>query len=337
MKYSRVARFVAEQPWAILESKLTEIEAVLEFHMSGQKFSAEDLAARFGEPSKPEAAKRGAVAVIPLRGVISHRMGGMTEMSGGMSTEQFSAMFRQAMADESISAILIDTDTPGGTIAGVTELAAEIYAARSKKPVVAHVNALAASAGYWAISGASEIVSTPSGEVGSIGVITSHIDTSKAEETEGVTRTVIAAGRYKAEGHGPLSDETKAAVKARVDEAYGVMVKDIARGRGVKASDVSGGFGEGRVVSAKQALSLGMIDRIETMDATLSRLTGARSRSGLRADVDALVLEAQSRGWSLEPELIADPAALAGFLAQDDAMRAEEAKEVDRRRRLERF
>lgn len=323
MKYSRIARYVAETPWAILESKLAEIEAVLEFHMAGGKYSPEDLQARFGEQSRPEAGKRGAVAVVPLRGVISHRMGGMIEMSGGMSVEQFTAMFRQAMADEAISAILIDVETPGGTITGVTELAAEIYAARGKKPVVAHVNALAASAGYWAISGASEIVSTPSGEVGSIGVITSHIDTTKADEADGLTRTVISAGRYKAEGHGPLSDETKAAVQARVDEAYAVMVKDIAKGRGVKPSEVSGGYGEGRVVSAKQALSLGMIDRIATMDQVLSGLMGKRSAAGLRAE-ESLTPEIEALSEMLDSE---SPKLLA-ICAQAEA---------DRRRRLERF
>jgi len=284
MKYSHVARFVTETPWAILRSKLDEIEAILEFHMDGGKFTAEELQARLGEPKRPTPMAQGAVAVIPLQGVISHRMGGMTEMSGGMSTEHFAQMFRQAMADPSVSAVVIDVDSPGGTIAGVTELAHEIFAARGSKRILAHVNALAASAAYWIASAADEVVSTPSGEIGAIGVITAHLDVSKAEEKEGVTRTVFSAGKYKAEGHGPLSDDAKAAIQARVDEAYAVMVKDIAKARGVNASDVKGGFGEGRVVSAKEALKLGMIDRIATLEDTIGRLTGRKVAGGLRAE-----------------------------------------------------
>ena len=259
--------------------------------MSGGAFSAEELKARIGDPTSPGAGRRGVVAVLPLRGVIAHRMGGMTEMSGGMSTEKFAAMFREALKDDSIGAIVIDVDSPGGTIAGVTELAAEIYAARGIKPIVAEANALMASAAMWIAASAEQIVATPSAMIGAIGVITSHLDTSKAEEQEGVTRTVISAGKFKSEGYGPLTEEAKAAVQARVDEAYGVMVKDIARGRGVKASDVRDGFGEGRVVSASQAKALGMIDKIATIETTVTRLLGAKSpRAALSADWDATEL-----------------------------------------------
>ncbi len=150
------------------------------------------------------------------------------------------------------------------------------------------MNALAASAAYWLAASCDEIVSTPSGQVGSIGIITAHLDTSKADDAEGVTKTVISAGKYKAEGNGPLTEDARAAIQARVDEAYGVMVSDIARGRGVKAAEVQNGFGEGRVVSAQQAKDLGMIDRIATMDETVSRLVGRKvGVGGMRAEAEA--------------------------------------------------
>lgn len=327
MKYSHIARFVAETPWAIMRSKLDEIEAVLQFHIEGGKFTAEELRARLGDPQQPTPAKRGAVAVIPLQGVISHRMGGMTEMSGGMSTERFAAMFRDVLADDSISAIVIDVNSPGGTIAGVTELAAEIFTARGRKPIIAHVNALAASAAYWIASAADRIEVTPSGEVGAIGVITSHLDTSKAEAQEGVTRTVISAGKFKAEGYGPMTDEAKAAVQARVDDAYAVMTKDIARGRNVKASAVRDGFGEGRVVSAAEALKLGMVDRIATMDETIGRLVGRKSAGGMRAE---FVTEPLVAGVAV-PGL---PEELAEAIAQAEATVTADLNNAMRARRL---
>lgn len=333
MKYARVASYFYESLWAILESKYQEIEAILQWHMEGSKFTTEELRARFGEPAQsPESLKRGAVAVIPLRGVIAHRMGGMAEMSGAMSTERFSAMFRQALNDDAVSAIVVDVDSPGGTITGCTELANEIYSARGRKPIVAHVNALCASAAYWIASAADRIEATPSGLVGSIGIVTPEfVDTSEADEKAGIKRTVISAGKYKAEGYVPLTDEAKAAIKARVDEAYAVMTADIARGRGVKPAAVREGFGEGRVISAKEGLKLGMIDRISTFDETITRLTGrgARAGAGMRAEDEAVHLEAAESLDGLSAEMLAD--------ATEQQRRADADIEADRRRRLERF
>lgn len=294
MSYARIAKAVTETPWAITRDKLDEIEAVLNFHIQGNKFSPEELRARFGEPDPPSAGKRGAVAVIPLQGVISHRMGGMTEMSGGMSTERFGKMFDDAMGDDSVSAIVADIDSPGGTITGVTELHAKIMAARGQKKLVAHVNALGASAAFWIASAFDEIWCTPSGSVGSIGIITAeHVDRSKQDEQQGIVRTTLSAGKYKGEGSGPLSDETKAWIKDRLETAYGVMTADIGAGRGIKASEVKAGYGEGRVLFAKDALKAGMIDKIGTFDELVGKLTGRRQVTGLRAKSELVDLQAE--------------------------------------------
>lgn len=301
--YERIAKAVIETPWAITRDKLDEIEAVLLFHMQGNKFTREELRARFGEPEKPAPSKRGAIAVLPLQGVISHRMGGMSEMSGGMSTERFGKMFDEALNDESVSAIVADVDSPGGTITGVTELFEKIVSARGKKNLYAHVNGLGASAAYHILSAFDEVWASPSASVGSIGVIASHLDTSKADEKLGLTRTTIAAGKYKAEGWGPLSDETKAWMQERVDTAYGVMVKDIATGRNVDVKAVRDGFGEGRVLFAKDALKAGMIDKIGTFDELVGKLTGRRGvASSLRAEDVATELTAAEASDALSNE-----------------------------------
>ena len=180
------------------------------------------------------------------------------------------------------SALLCWTwDTPGGMVEGTTEFAAEVRRAREQKPVVAVANFVAASAGYWIAASATEVVAAPSAKVGSIGVFALHADRSKALEAEGVTRTVISAGKHKVEGNelGPLSDEARATAQARVDEAYGQFVADVATGRGVSVSAVRDGFGEGKIVSANDALKLGMVDRIATLDETIARLTGQGKQS----------------------------------------------------------
>lgn len=295
MKYEHIISYVASTLWAIEESKLAEILSILAFRASGQTFSAEEIAARIGGGSRGVASQGGGVAIVPIHGVIAHRIGGMDDASGGASTERIGAMLRAAHANPDVGSIVLDVNSPGGTVPGVQELAAEVFAMRGKgtKKIVAHVNSLAASAAYWIASQADEIVSTPSGSAGSIGVFTAHQDLSKALEKAGVDVTLISAGKFKVEGHpfAPLSDEGKAFLQARVDEAYGQFVKDVARGRGATAADVRIGYGEGRVLTAKDAKAAGLIDRVATFDETVSGLMG-RASSTMRATVDGPVLVA---------------------------------------------
>jgi signal peptide peptidase SppA len=240
-----------------------------------------------------------------LRGVIAHRMGGMDEMSGGMSAERFTSMIRSAAADPGISSIVIDVDSPGGTVAGVSEAADAVFQAREQKRIVAVANATMASAAYWIASQAHELVAVPSAldrSIGSIGVFTVHQDLSAHLEKEGVKVTLIKAGKHKAEANPfePLSEELKAEIQASVDAAYGAFVKAVARGRGVSVADVKGGYGEGRALSAADAKAAGLIDRIASMDDVIGKLAGRRSAAGMRAEGDELEMTAaELRAWNL--------------------------------------
>lgn len=290
MKYAHLISYVARTPWAMLDSKMAELLEVLAFRVAGGEFTAAEIQARVGDgQAPPQRATRGAIAVIPLRGVIAHRMGTMEESSGGMSAERFAAMVRQAAADPAVGSILLDVDSPGGTIPGVPEAADAVWEAREAKPVVALANATMASAAYWIASQAHEIVAIPSAldrSIGSIGVFTVHQDLSEHLAKEGVKMTIIKAGEHKAEGNPfePLTDELHAEIQAGVDTAYAAFVKAVARGRGVKASEVKSGFGQGRALSAVDAKAAGMIDRIDTMEGTLARLAGRKSASAMRAE-----------------------------------------------------
>jgi capsid assembly protease len=255
----------------------------------------------------------GNVAVINVHGPISHKANIFTAFFGGAAVTALQSMFRQAMADDSVKAVVFSFDTPGGTVSGIPEFAAEIRAARGQKPIIGVVDSMAASAGYWLAAATDQIVAMPSGLVGSIGVITLHVDSSQAIEKDGHKVTVISAGKYKAEGMptAPLSEEAQAAVQSRVNEAYAMFVDAVADGRGVKAADVRNGYGEGRIVSAKQGKSLSMIDRIGTLEDVVGGLVGKTTRVG-----------------GLRAELAASQGELAAQLVSADA---------DRRRRLERF
>jgi signal peptide peptidase SppA len=238
------------------------------------------------------------VAVLPLQGTLVPRADIMTEYSGGTSLEKFKNFLRAALEDPNVAGIVLDIDSPGGSVYGTEEAAEEVYEARGQKPIVAFANPMAASAAYWIGSQADEIVVTPSGEVGSIGVLALHEDWSRAYDASGVTPTFISAGKFKTEGNElePLGEEAKAALQSRVDDYYEAFVRAVARGRGMRASDVRSGFGEGRLVGAEEAVKLGMADREGTIDDAIAR--ASRPAASKRAEgASVAVMQKQVELW----------------------------------------
>ncbi len=280
MKYAHIVRWMSEAPWAITAEKLAVMLDALDFLSAGGEYSAEEIAAVAGRPRQSSRVK-GAVAVLPIYGVLSPRAGMLGESSGGTSVERLGAAFRELVDDPSVGAIVLDVDSPGGNVQGIDELSAEIFRARGTKPIIAVANHMAASAAYWLVTAADELVVTPSALVGSIGVYTIHEDRSAAYERQGVRQTIISAGKFKAEDADsePLSDEARAAVQERIDEFYNMFVSAVARNRGVSIDDVRNGFGEGRIVTAKRAKALGMVDKIGTLEDTINRLASRGSQS----------------------------------------------------------
>lgn len=285
--YSRILSAVYSTIWAIQPEKLQAILAFLELKAAGGAPSEDALTeiraanVEAARKSASLAGTAGSVAVLPLYGLISHRTNVMADISGpgGTSCQQFTKQFRQALNDPNCKAIVIDVDSPGGTVDGVAELAEEIYQARGKKQITAVSDCLMASAAYWIGSAATELVVSPSSMTGSIGVYTSHEDDSQCLEQYGVKVTLVSAGKYKTEGNPfePLGDEARAAMQQFVDGYYDLFVKAVAKGRGVKADDVRNGFGQGRIVGATQAVKLGMADRVGTLDDVLSGYGANRS------------------------------------------------------------
>jgi len=289
------------QVWALDATVMHRLTMIIERHAAGIRLDVAQIEAAVGPSVDAAQARRAGmssapgVAVLPLYGVVAHRAHMVANVSGpgGTSTEIFGRNLRAALADDQVGAILLDVDSPGGAVAGTPELVDLIYQSRGQgKPIVASANSLAASAAYWIGSAADEFVVTPSGTVGSIGVLAAHEDRSEAAAKEGRRITYVTAGKYKAEGnpHEPLTDEARAEVQRMVDHAYGVLVESIARNRGVSAQTVRESYGEGRVMEARRALAAGMVDRIESFDETLARLASPRRRSRIASARNAVRL-----------------------------------------------
>ena len=236
-------------------------------------------------PSKERSirGRDGRVVMIPMHGIMATRRLPGESTGPGVPTEAVGRLIDAAAADTTVKTIILQMDSPGGTVEGTVELADKVRAARDIKPVIAQVDSLAASAAYWVASQATEIVATPSGAVGSIGVVAQHKDVSAALEAEGIKVTVLSAGKYKAEGnpYGPMDEDALGYAQSQIDAAYADFVGYVAQGRGVDTKTVEQSYGQGRVLLAKQALAAGMIDRIGTTEETISRFV-ASSRPSIQ-------------------------------------------------------
>lgn len=280
-QYRRVTRFVSEQVWALRESTLDTIVDVLRMRAAGIELSKEEIQARVGALVQPAPQTRGSIAVLPLYGIIAPKMNMMIAYSGGTSLEAFMAKFRQYRDDSSISAIVVDVDSPGGSAFMLPETWKEIYESREAKPMTAVVNPTCGSAALFIASAFADLACTPSGEIGSLGCYCVHEDWSKANEMMGIKPTYVYAGDYKVELNPdePLADDTKAYLQSLVDACYEDFVRAVAKGRDKTPAYVRENFGQGRMLLAKDAKAVGLVDRIASLDEVLMKLVGRRGRS----------------------------------------------------------
>ena len=236
----------------------------------------------------------GNIGLVSIMGPIVSHAADLGPCEAGTSYDSIRAQLRAGLADDSIGSILLAIDSPGGSVFGCMELADEIRA--SAKPITAVASYCAASAAYWLGSAASEFYVSPSGQVGSIGVWMAHQDVSSALEKEGIVTTLISAGRYKVEGNpfSALDDEARANMQSSVDDFYTSFVKAVAKGRNVSVDTVRSGMGEGRMLSASDALKAGMVDGVATFDEVVAKMqrkgrTGGAARARAQVAISALI------------------------------------------------
>lgn len=288
MRYSHILAHMATTPWAVEQSFLRAAMAMVVSRATGEVVTTD---ARLSQRRTDQAAKSGgSIAVLPIHGVMAQRASEMEKACAGLvSTDELATAFRALVNDDDVSAIVLDWDSPGGSTYGTQEFADIVREARGTKPIVSQVNSLMASAAYWVGSAADEIVVTPGGRAGSIGVYSIHEDISKMLENEGVSTTIIKEGEHKiaANPFGPLTDEGRAQIEALVKESAYAFRGAVAENRRVTRKAVVDNFGDGKVFGAEELVKRGMADRVGTLSDTLQRLgvpskrktAGAQARS----------------------------------------------------------
>lgn len=216
----------------------------------------------------------GGVGIVSVVGSLVNRGAWIGTNSGLTSYEGIMAQLTEADEDPAIHTVLIDGDSPGGEATGMFAVAAKVRDMATRKPVIAVVNDMAASAMYGIISGATEIVVSPTSIVGSIGVVLTHLDRSGEMEKRGVAATLIYAGRHKVDGNpfGPLSEGVKADLQAEVAKFYDQFVSLVAQGRGAKLTEADARATEARTFLGQEAIDRGLADRMASFDAVLASL-----------------------------------------------------------------
>jgi ClpP class serine protease len=235
---------------------------------------------------------RGSSAIIPIRGVISPRPSFFEEIFGitlGANAQTIAADLGRAAGLASIERIILSIDSPGGNVVGISELATYIREISKTKKVVAYVEGRASSAAYWLASAASEILSAPTGIVGSIGTLVAFDDYSKMNESIGIEEITIVSNLSPNKALDPRTAEGRAETVRILDSLTEVFVSDVALGRGETRESVLEKFGQGLEFSASEAISRGMIDAVSTFEAIFSDNTPKPTKTrGGKMDAKAL-------------------------------------------------
>jgi len=225
---------------------------------------------------------RDGVAIVRASGTFISNAGWLEQLCGAISQQDLVAAISDASANKP-KAIVIDWNTPGGTVAATPEAAAQIGAIGNGVPVYSYVESgLLASAGYWmACCSSGGIFATESSMIGSIGCLTQTVSLSEMLKAAGINAHVFSSAPLKATGHAliPMSEAGASYMQATVDGIGNDFVATVKKNRpGVKADAF-----DGRVFGAKQAKQLGLIDGIVSNLSEVVAMAGGASATRSQA------------------------------------------------------
>lgn len=310
---------ILASPWAIMPGHLEEMTAIYSSHLRSGEQNFAAIEARIGK--KLERKPQGyqvidGAAVIPIDGVIAKKMNMFSQISGGASTQLIERDFREALADDTVSSIILHADTPGGSVDGTAELAETIFKARGQKPIYTLADGLMASAGVWIGTAADKVfITSETAVVGSIGVVSQHVDYSERQKKLGIKVTDIYAGKYKrvAGENLPLSDEGREHIQGQVDYLYSIFVDRVARYRSTTSKDVLDRMADGRLFIGQQAISAGLVDGFSTLDQLISSLKAGTAKPKVSAKASTRPVATMSPDEKMKAEWERDAGLRAEF------------------------
>lgn len=259
--------------WAILPESLNTILEIASREHIPDFEAVEAIRSRRMENTESVKTRNG-VAVINVTGTIFRYADFFSDISGGANVTTLARDFNAALNDGSISSILLNIDSPGGEVAGINEFAQMVFQARGKKPIVAYVDGMAASAAYWIASAADEIVTDATGIIGSIGVVAAvpNPDVKSARDVQ------FVSSQSPKKRPNPNTESGRETIQAMVDDLAAVFIEAVARNRDVSLETVTSQFGQGGVMIGAKAVDAGLADRLGDFESTLSELAAGKFR-----------------------------------------------------------
>lgn len=267
-------------PWFLTLAKLKEIESVLNKKFLGgvnyEELKAEYMAhknnaAMYSRNIDPKTGYElvGSKAIVPVHGTLLRRAGWLDAMSGAASLGRVEMSIKEALNSPMVDHLILDVDSPGGhDPSAIAEL---LYSARNEKRISALCTGSMCSASLWIGLAADEVYSNSQlNSVGSIGVY--MVRQENLDNDPGTKNHYIVAGNYKLVGNPdlPMTDSEQQYLQNMMDESYRVFVESVAKYRGAEVDYVLESWADGRVFQAKDAVQLGMIDGIASLDDLLN-------------------------------------------------------------------
>ena len=262
-----ITDFAEGRPWAITPCALDMLVKRMESFRADSKEIQAAFSLMASDQTESEYEMVNGVAIIPISGAITKGFSFLSFLFGGTAITDLRRQFSAALNDPAVKAIVFVFDSPGGTVSGVNSLASDIFAARGQKPIVSFADGQMASAAYWIGSSAHLIVAESTAILGSIGTLAEHREFSKADELQGIKRTYIASGKFKALGNDaePLGAEARNMIQGMMDYLYSIFVDAVARNREVPVETVLSDMADGRDLIGKQAVDAGLADVVGTL------------------------------------------------------------------------
>jgi signal peptide peptidase SppA len=247
------------------------------------------------------------VAVIGIYGPMVNSDSWILKYRGMVGYPHIAERLVQAYTDGA-KATVLHLRTPGGTVAGLDVAADYINQLSRVMPVTAHAD-VAHSGGYWLANLTQNITMSPTGSVGSVGVIAVHLNYSEAYKRQGIEPTVLRAGTEKALGH-PLDpsfdDKAKEDFMRSMSFVHEHFQSVVASGRGMLLQDLKGSpLGQGRVYHGMEALENNAIDKIGTLDVALAyavRLSENKKQHFVMTNTEASDVDPNKRIDGKQPE-----------------------------------
>lgn len=286
INYPHVASMVFGVPLFATPALVTAVKSVLEPRLLGKDIESVDRLAPMAlvddeqRTAQPEQTAT-QMAVIPVHGILVPRRGEITESCEELvSYELLRGQIEAARRNDQVAEIVLDFHTGGGSALGCKEAADYIRMVSAEKPITALINFAACSAGYFLAAACSKIVASPTAMVGSIGVIIETYDVSRAEEAAGIKFNTFYRGGHKndASPHEPITDQAAQEISKRLDAAYEMFTSSVAEYRGLDVEAVIAT--EARVFSAREALSLKLIDEIAPAQDAVNAIAASYRQTG---------------------------------------------------------